>query len=321
MALRRLVADDLIEEVRQQLDEDNRETLRDAEDILPALNRGQDFASNILARHYESPLLKTLNLPLVAGQQEYDIPEDAFEQRLEKVEVVLNSTYTPLKAISYRDISYYESPSNVNIPYYYCIVGNKFRIVPAPSGTYGLRLWYLRDPAPLVKQQGRITNINTTSNYVTVDSLGDDVSTDIDALESFLNIVDGESGNIKASLQVQSIAGNRVTFKTVPSRTAVLGKSIVGTLVGADVEKDDYICLVEGNCVPYLKKPLANFLIQYAVAELTRKLGGPADMEERVKKDLEEQVERSWVGREQTLRVKKVSRHWSYPARRYYSGS
>lgn len=176
----------------------------------------------------------------------------------------------------------------------------------------------MRDPAPLVLSQGRVTLISASRDYLVVDALGSSLSSDMSSLESFVNVVDGASGDIKATLQVQNVNGNKVTFKSTPSRATVLGYTVSATLP-TDVGLDDYICNVTGSCVPFIKKPLSNFLVQYAVAELTRKLGGPADLEAAALRQLEQQVERSWVGREQTLRIKRRSRWWDFPLRFYYN--
>lgn len=318
---RRLIVDNLIADTRSMLDEDNRSSVKDEEDILPALNRAQDFASNILARHYESPLLSNREVTLVAGQQEYDIPEDAFEGRLEKVEVKVNEQFYEVERISYRDVSVYESQSAINIPYYYAEVGKKYRLLPKPSATYPLRIWYLVDPLPLVKQQGRINLVNAGSNYLIVDTAGSELTTETSELDSYINIIDGQSGVRKGTLQVKTISGNKITLKSSPARSSVLNLEVdtdLGDLsTGLTVSPDDYICLVHGSCVPVIKKPFSNFLIQYAVAEIRRKLGGPAGIELQVLESLEQQVERSWVGREQSRRVKKANNTWSLPVRRY----
>lgn len=318
--MRRLLVDDLIADCRSMLDEENKANVTDEGDLLPALNRAQDYAANLLARHYESPMLANTMVSLASGQQEYDIPRDAFEQRLEKVEVFLTQVYYPVKRLDYRDISLYETPTRVNVPYYYVVIGDKFRLLPGPTASYSLRLWYLRNPPALVKSQGRITLVNQAQGYLIVDSLGSDISTDLSSLDSYVNIVDGTTGDIKCSLQVQQIEGNKVKFKTVPDRTSVLDQSISAS-IPSTVAPDDLICLSSGTCVPFFKKPFSNFLIQYALAEIQRKLGGPAELERAVLKDLEDQVERSWVGREQTLRVKKRNKSWSIPTRRYFNSN
>lgn len=320
MAGRRLTTTDLIEEVRSLLDESNRANVSDELDILPALNRAQDVAANILARHYEAPLLTYKSLQLTQGQSEYDIPEDAFEQRLEKCEVYITSVYYPVKRIDYRDITLYETPTRTNVPYYYAVIGTKFRLLPTPTAVYPLRIWYLKDPEALVAPQGRITVVNTTGNYLIVDDAGTSLTSAMDNLDSYVNIVDGQTGNIKATMQVQSINGNKVTFKSSPSRDTVLNKTISGS-IPATVERDDFVCLIHGTCIPVFKKPFSNYLIQFAVAEIQRKLGGPADLELKVRDELEKIVERSWVGRENFLRVQKRNRNWQVPSRRYFNNN
>lgn len=331
MAGQSITVDDLASQVRSLLDEDNRESVTDNEDILPALNRAQNYASNILARHYESPLLTHEIVPMVTGEQEYVIPEEAFEQRLEKVEVRVNNLFYPMTRISYRDLSLYETSQTTAIPDYYAVVGNKYRIIPQSNATYSLRVWYLVDPLPLVLKQGRINTVSTTDNYVVVDSVGSSLTTEADNLDSYVNIIDAQTGVRKASYQVKNIIGNKVLFKTTPARTNVLNIPIDTTTLTASllsnqssesadisINPDDFVCILKGSCVPFFKKPFTNFLVQYAVAEIRRKLGGPADLEQRVLEKLEQQVERSWVGRESTLRVTKKNSNWNLPTRRYW---
>ena len=318
--------DSLMSQVRSQLDEDNAVSIRDDLDILPALNRAQDYAMNILARHYEEPLLDFFILDLIGGQQEYRIPEDAFEDRIEKIEIqIQRSHFEEITRISYRDISLYESSLRSQIPRYYTIKKKRIRFVPNPTGVFNARVWYLKCAPALVKVQGRITHVNEENNYLLVDNIGDDLTTETDELNSYVNIIDGSSGEIKASLQIKRLDDNRITFKNIPTRNKVLNRQIdtnIAELVDFDnsqlkIEADDYVCLISGSCVPTFAKPVSNFLIQFAVAELTRKLGGDSQLEEVVKKQFEEQVERSWVGREQSMRVKKKARYWNRPRRRF----
>lgn len=326
MAGKTKIVDDLISDVRSLLDEENQAAVEDERDILPALNRAQDVAANILARHYEQPLLTYKVVQLEANQQEYDIPDDAFEQRLEKVELKNGIVYYPLEAISYRDITLFETTSKLNIPYFYCIVGNKYRIIPGPTNINQLRIWYLYDPLPLVTQQGRITLVNADENYVIVDGVGEDLTTEADQLNSYVNIIDGQSGTRKGSFQIKSIIDNKIVFKTSPMRSEVYNIPIDSEMselvnnenIAITVNPDDYLCVVKGSCIPVFKKPFSNFLVSYAVAELSAiKLGGEAGVVMSVKQDLEKIVEHSWVGRESTLVVKKKNPQWSYTLHRY----
>lgn len=319
--------ENVVDEIRSQLDEQNNDSVDTVRDILPTLNRAQDFAFDTLTRKYPEPILKYTFLQLLSNVAEYDIPEDVFEDRIQKIEMKIPSgndsnggaTYREVQRVSYRDISNYESASRTNVPYYYTIVGRKIRFVPTPTGTYGCRVWYLRDPEKLTLPQGRITVLNTTSNYVVVDGVGDSLTTESDKLGSYVNIIDGQTGEIRGSLQIQSIATDKITFRSVPTRSVVLNRTISGSMADfSGIGLDDYLSPIDGTCVPYFGRPTCNFLIQYTVAEIVRKLGGTAETEENILKKFEQQLERTWAGREQTLRVKKRSQNWGVPTRRWY---
>ncbi len=326
MSKRLYTVQDLLDETRSLIDESNRDSVDDVVDLLPSLNRGLDYAFDIYARRYPEPILTHAFFPLVGGQAEYDIPDEVFEDRVQKIEIQVPSgpnasdraTFREITAASYRDISDFESSSQTNFPYYYTIFGRKIRFVPTPSGTYGARIWYLVNPEKLKQPQGRITVVNSAQNYVVVDSAGDGLTTEADQLGSYINFVDGQTGVIKGSAQIQLLpASNKVVIRGTPFRDVVLGRTIDGTLP-SDLAPDDYISPIDGTCVPYFGKPTSNFLIQYASCEMIRKLGGNADAEDKVLDKFEKQVERSYSRRPQTQRVKKRSQIWGIPTRRFY---
>ena len=310
--------DDLIAEVRSLIDESNEESIDDDRDILPALNRAQAYAYNILARRYEDPILVYQDLDLVSGTQEYDIPEDAFEDRVLKVEIkTTQGYYLECQRISFKDISYYETTAQVPQPYYYCIYSRKMRFLPSPSGTYSARIWYIRDPEKLVKPQGRITLVSNLSGYILVDSVGSLITTEVDDLFSYVNVVDGQTGEIKGTLQVQSFTTDKVTFKSTPSRTTVLNRTVTGDLADVAVTSDDYICPIFGTCVAYFQDAISNFILQYAVFQLQSKLGVASMNEVQLVEKFEKQLERQWTNREQTVRIKKTNRIWEFPYKRW----
>jgi hypothetical protein len=178
-------------------------------------------------------------------------------------------------------------------------------------------MWYLRNPEKLVLPQGRITIVNSASNYVIVDSAGSSLTTESDQFGSYVNIVDGQTGEIKGTAQIQIITENKITFRTVPTRTTVLNRSVSAGLSPISINQDDYLSPIEGTCVPYYGRPVGNFLIQFAVSEIVRKLGGSSDQEEKVLDKFEKQIERTWAGRETQLRIKKRSSVWGMPTKRW----
>lgn len=313
-----ILVDDMIDMVRDQIDENATNDITD-QDIVQALNRAQDSAADILARHYPDPMLDDpRTLPMVARQSVYDLPEDIFESRLVGVEATNGTVVYPLIRIPYSDLNIYESSGTTNIPYVYAIVGPKLYIKPQPGSdsTFYLRLWVLKELETLQEQQGRITHIDQANNKIYLDSAGEDLTTESDNNNSYVNVVDSATGLIKSSFQIKTLVSNVVTFKSVPDRAAVYGKDIAAEIPDT-VEVDDYICNVRGSCVPYLKKPFSNYMIQFAVVEIKRRLGEDVAQELQALKDFEEQVERTWAGREQQLRVSKRTKHWVRPSRRW----
>lgn len=304
----------LVDEVRALSDEANQDSLSTNLDILPSLNRAQDYAFDIYARRYPEPILAYSTLTLSSANQEYDIPEYVFEDRVLKIEVQTNNgTFREVTQISYMDLTDYESRNKAPVPYYYCIIGRKIRFIPGPSGIFNARIWYLRNPEKLVLPQGRVTITNVPSNYVIVDSIGEDLSTESDQLESYVNVVDGQTGEIKGSLQIQTLEDNRITFRTVPLRDTVLNREIL-TLADITLSPDDYVCAITGTCVPYYGRPTSNFLIQYAVADVAVKLGGDAQLALGVLDKFERQLEKTYSGRQSTMRVQRKSRLWATPS-------
>lgn len=303
MPRRQYTTANLAAEVRAQLDESNTDTVSDAGDIYPALNRALDYAGDILARKYPDPFLRHVEIPVVGDQQEYDIPEDCFEDRILKVELAQPNNKYELRRVSFYDISNSEGTTTAS-PSVYAIIGRKMRLAPTPSSSsFPLRIWYFRQPEELVAPQARLTAINITGNYILADGEMSDLDTESDTLESYINIVDGQTGIIKWTGQIQLLTDQRITFRTTPTRTLVLNRPVSSTLP-TSIEEDDWICSIRGTCVPEFSQPISNFLIQYAVSEITRKLGGDAPTEAAVLERFEKQITTTWSGREGTVRIK-----------------
>lgn len=310
--MRQLTTSNLIREVRSLLDEEGAESLDDVRDIIPSLNRGLDFACDILSRKYNPPLLTYRFLELQAGTEEFPIPEDVFEEKVTKVEVALDGQFIEVPRISYRDAAPLETSSSTPYPLAHSMIGRKVRLYPKTTGQYPLRLWYIADPEPLVLEQGTVTHINREANYLMVGEPGKDLAPDIDSLASYVNLVDGQTGILKGTLQIQNISGQRISFRTTPTRQTVLGREVQGELP-ASLELGDFLCSVEGTCICVLKKPVSNYVVQYASSELgSVKFGIESTVQDDIRKALETQVERSWAGREHSLRVKMRSPTWGF---------
>lgn len=308
----------ILSQVRSQLDEQNEANIDDEADLIPALNRGMDDAMDILSRKYPSAIILPADVSPVSGQDTYDLPEDAFEDRLEKVEVEINEQIIPLIRVDYQDISQYETPGS-GTPLVYCVIGQEFRILPAPNGISNIRIWYIPERGPLVPEYGRITVINSAQNYVQVTDVEDtdQVSSDISSLDSYVNIIDGRTGKIRATLQVGSVSNGRVQFRSTPTRSTVQGRSVSGSLPST-TEVDDYLCPVYGTCIPVMRGSLVNFLIAYTTADIKAvKLEEDPQVVLNILDKFTKRVEGVWSRREQSLRVSRGSKAWG-TTRRYF---
>lgn len=300
---------DLIDQTRTQLDESDTTNISDTH-IIQALNRAQRKAANITARKYDSLFWETTQITTVAGQREYDIPSKAYGKRVEKVEIIDSQVAWEVRRIDNHKRTPYINTSQTQRPYYYTLTKNKIELYPTPGSGVTVEIHYNEQPRTLVKPQGRITNVGVTS--VIVDSLGADISTSVTGFSSYINFVDYTTGDSKGYAQIASIntTTREITIKTSGlTRSTVLGNT-VGTSLPADLAADDYICLITGTCVPELPEAYSDYLIQYAVVELRRRLGETIQEELVQLKDLETELEKMWVGRETATRIRKSSAHW-----------
>lgn len=325
MATNRYTVDSLINEVRSLISERNTTgSIDDEQDVLPALNRAQDRAASILAKYYADPLIRITSIQTVSGQSDYDIPEDAFEDRIAKLEVDISGRYAEMRRVRPADFGAFEVPAQASIPIAYGVYGRLIRILPNTSGAYNLRLMYCFDPPTLAVSQGRITIVNNAGNYVRLSSVTGDLSTDVDSDESYVSLVDGQTGHVKGTLQVQSVGNTttnvQVTFRAVPTKTVHLGVPVTGSLTALAVNPDDYLCLAPNTCISTLRKPVSNFITNYAALILQEAaLGGPGtDKLEGMLKEFEADVKALWAGQETRIRVKPVSSAWGGRRRSNY---
>ncbi len=329
--------DTLVEEVRSLTNELNQDALKAERDIIPALNRAQEHMMAILARHYPEPYLTEYSFDVVSTRANYKIPEDAWSDQVTKVEMTRPGEkyrYEVTRA-AYRDATKFRADSRPNVPSYYIIRGREIEFIPQPSGTYDSVMWYIRAPERLVLQQGRITFVSAAENRIKVDAIGSNVSTETDALESWVNIIDGQTGEIKATCQVQSTTGTQdITFKSnigaslLTADGTILNKTPTTDLTTVTdnngnlaIHPNDYICSITGTCVPYFFQPARNFIVSHAAADCGRALGIPADSMYREREKFEKEIKDTWTGREASIRVKNNSPHWSLQRRIGYRRS
>ena len=325
MPRRLYTVQNLIDETRSTIDETNQDSVSDITDILPALNRGLDYAGSLLASRYPDPFLRTTQLILSPSNAEYDIPEDCFEDRVLRIDFVDTSGHVvgQCTRVSYYDFNKYKSIQSGPIPEVYSIFGRRIRFNRPPSSQYQANVEYMRQPEQLMVPQGRITAINRTSNYIILDETGSDLTSETDQLESYINVCDAQTGIVKWSGQIQIIDNNQLTFRTTPTRTSVLERTISGTMPDESddptIELDDIICVVNGTAVLEFSQPLSNYLIEFASAQMQRKLGANPEgisPDQAILSKFEDRITSTAGGRETTRRVQNRSIYNRVPRRR-----
>lgn len=286
---------------------------------------------NILTKHYPEPYLTEYQFDVVASRPSYTIPEDAWSDNVTKIEMKdpsRSNRYEVTRA-AYRDATKFRSDARPNTPYYYIIRGREVEFIPQPSGSYDGIMWYVRAPERLVVPQGRITLVDAANQRINVDSFTEDnetgISTEADNLRSWVNIVDGQTGEIKATCKIKSLSGTQtIIFKqTISSNLLTADGKILNRTPTTDlttvldnngnlaIHPNDYICSIEGTCVPYFFQPARNFIVSHAAADCGRAIGVPSDSMYREREKFEKEIKSAWVGREASLRVKNKSPHWS----------
>ena len=296
----------MIRTIRNKLQEQNSSKISDSV-ILDFLNQGQDFAFDLIARRYPDILGSIANATINSDGTTFDMPENAFEQRLTRVYRKDDNYTTPLERVGYREISDFDGQQGY--PTHYAILKDKVYLLPSGDiSSFTWRYAFVEDIEPFVKPQGRIKSV-TVGNGVTnasiqVDAIGSDVTIDVTDYDRFVNIVDNKTGTVKCTLEVKDITttANTIEFKVTLNTPTVDNKTIVN-IIPATVGVDDYVCISSGSCVPYFQKPAYNYIIQWAATELKRSLGMDAQMEENALKKYEEQIEKLNSKRESSSRV------------------
>jgi hypothetical protein len=176
----------------------------------------------------------------------------------------------------------------------------------------------------MVQVYGRITSFDGTANelYLNEVSANFDPATSTDPFDGYVNIVDGQTGEIKLSAQIRSWDGaDTLTLKTSPDRSTVLNRTISTGAIGSQICVDDYVCHIKGTCVLYFFDTVHSFVVQYAASEMKRKLGYAYDVDQQLLKDFESDVKKTYMGRESKMRICQNNPSWMKGAfRRFYRG-
>lgn len=315
-----VTVDELVRKIRFKVQEANTSQVSD-EVILDKLNLAKNYAYDKLAKHYMDPLLEYVEID--TNEQEIDIPETAFGDRVVKIEYLEKGTgrWPVVRRTTFRELGKVSSNNTRQFPDVWATRKRKIRF-SSPFNTQKLRIWFIKDIGELVLQQGRIDSVvqstegpPATRPFVTVDKIGSDLSVS-DSYKKYVSVIDSTTGEVKVSLQLEELNDNtQVIFKTTPTRSEVTnipvsGESVLDETEDPQVELDDYICTLGGTCVIYFAQPMINLMIQYAANEIREDLGTIKSGQDGKLNKFENDLISTEAGRETTKRVQNRSAIW-----------
>lgn len=304
-----LTARNIIDAIRNQLDEDSDADIKDKH-ILASANRAMTSGMDTLVAVFPDPMTE-FKLMTVGADGVVDLPEDIFEDRVLHVDLIIQDIPHRLAPVTHVDIHDYEISGTTSYPDVWAVFGRKLYLKPVASEGQTIRVWYVKELQPLVKPQGRITRIG--SDYLVVDSYGGGLTNNADELNSYINVIGFNTGEVKWSGQVKSIVGDRINLTASPARSKVLNQNISSDLASADVaiREDDYICTVDGTCISYMPQILENFLIQHAIIEMKNRLGYDSMPDRAVLSSYEKKLKAQWKSRPAKTKVQLTTTVWN----------
>lgn len=305
-------ASEMITQVRDICDEDNTSDITD-ELVLRMLNRAQQELVRVLTRRYENHFMREEiygSSSLVAdsnGQlRVIQLNSQAYGFAVNSIEAKQGTSWFPVQQVPFiYTLGLDNSNDSSSIPLSYAMLGNDIHLYPIPSSSVQVRIRYQFRAPKIVKSQGRITAYDTSTGTVTLDSIGSSLSTSVDTLGAFVNIIDHLTGEIKATVQISGITTGT---KTLQIKTSSLDRSKVfgyttSTSLPSTISQDDYVCTADGTCVPLLSHDLTNFLVDIAGFYVKRKLG-VVDQADFVERDaMFKAVQGMQFGREYTNKI------------------
>jgi len=323
---------ELIQRVRDITDESNTSDINDPL-VMRMLNRAQQEMVRTLTRHYKNHFMREevfTSSDLVAdvnGQSRIvKVADQSFGFAVNAVDGKIGTSWFPINQVPFSYTLGYDNTTTGGLPLSYAMQGQKIFLYPAPSSGVEIRVRYQFRAPQLVAPQGRITA--STSSTLTLDALGSGLSTSVDTLGAFINIVDHLTGEIKATMQVTGGIGS--TDKTIDVqtdadtlagvRTEVFGYTTTATMP-TNISKDDYVCSASGTCVPLLAHDLTNYLVDIASFYIKRKLGTVESADFADREEIMKAIKGMQFGRQYTKKIKRSQGIGGYSWNSFFRGS
>jgi hypothetical protein len=320
-----MLSTELIQEVRNKIDEDDSTDISDAV-ILASLNRAMtSFARRQASRHPELRRQST-TVSLNSDGETVTLPESAFGFRVSHIALARSDgSFRTLETLSARDKESYEYPSGYTTtePTHCFFYQDRVQILPRPASGLTFRVFFDPRPEPLVLPLGRITS-RTTSQFtvheLTTTNDNDETVLEVSLtnLKCYINAVDDVTGKIKGTYQVSALStsANTIDIKTSSLDNAtVFGRTVSTSIDTAEVSVHDQICWAKGSCIPYLMADYSDLFIMAAYVELTRDhLKEDVTLSMQELRAMEREANNDFAGRLGVKRIVRRARQWKNSA-------
>lgn len=209
------------------------------EEFIQYANDAQERIQSLISTANEEIFQEEAIISLIQGQEEYDIPVDAFlTTRIQNIEFSSSGerNYSNLPQGTMKNRV--STNSNSNVPYFYIRKSNKILIQPTPSGGGSIRVVYQKKLPKLDKRRGTVLSSVLDNSANTITNLFLDTTSTIDVepikTEGYISVVD-KDGNIKMKMiPVQDVNGTSGEITVYPGFVFENGETI---------SSDDYVVL------------------------------------------------------------------------------
>lgn len=210
----------------------------------------------------------TVDIPLVANQTQYRIPNNNVGGRVRNVALLQGDVLTPLARLEPERLAAY-TVNAIGAPRAFFMDGGNINLVPGPSSAGGaLRVKYYMRPGQLS---------NTASDYVKLSGVS------YNSAKTILTFGAGGGGGtlVPVAGQAYDFIANRSPFETqVQVGTIAAGFTLtMSTNLPQTIANGDYICNPDTSPVMQVPVEAQSYLVQRTLCSVLEQLGDNAKLE------------------------------------------
>lgn len=268
--------------IRHQLLEFDVNPITDAS-ILSNMNMAYTYMYSSTVRANDTRFGKEVTLNLIPGITEYDIPKEAWGQRIEQLVVPFPPTtksnalsFHEIKKVDYKEVYKYNIPRiRVYTPEVWSVLNQKIYIYPKPITAMEATLMISPQLVPLGIAEGSI--LDFTANTLTLDNLYETNLTDklTPALNALVSVTDYWSGQVKQLFNYTGVVdATKIITLGNTARVTYLGK-VVTQITGAlptDIQIDDVITYGYSTGLSMFGSEYDQFIINQTVLKIRSSL-------------------------------------------------